>query len=72
LQASGVDYEDMLFFDNERWNITGASWAPRVLTLLFWLMSMSSVMHMSDGALAMHKEEASCVVLQLGGGKAQH
>jgi hypothetical protein len=23
LQASGVDYEDMLFFDNERWNITG-------------------------------------------------
>ena len=22
-QASGVDYEDMLFFDNERWNITG-------------------------------------------------
>lgn len=24
VQASGVDYEDMLFFDNERWNITGA------------------------------------------------
>lgn len=23
VQASGVNYEDMLFFDNERWNITG-------------------------------------------------
>jgi magnesium-dependent phosphatase 1 len=23
-QESGVAYEDMLFFDNERWNITGA------------------------------------------------
>jgi hypothetical protein len=27
LQASGVDYGDMLFFDNERWNITGV-WLP--------------------------------------------
>jgi hypothetical protein len=33
LQASGVEYEDMLFFDNERWNITGAPQAPHVVVL---------------------------------------
>lgn len=31
-QESGVDYSDMLFFDNERWNITGGWVLTCVLT----------------------------------------
>lgn len=65
-QASGVDYEDMLFFDNERWNTTEVSrlgvksvYTPRGMTSAAWQQGLQMCAEAAGGPGGGKKQKAS-------------